>query len=188
MLFLIGTFGINFPIFISTMAVGVFHAGAGEFGLLTSMMALGSVAGALLSARREHPGMRVIVAAAALFGIGFCLAAAMPNYWLFGGALVLIGLSAQTFTTTSNSTLQLSTEPEMRGRVIALFLAIAVGTTPIGAPFVGWVADRFGPRWALGVGAASGFGALAVACYYHVRHGEPRERRSPLAARSRNPG
>jgi MFS family permease len=170
MLFLIGTFGINFPIFISTMSVGVFHAGASQFGLLTSMMAIGSVAGALLSARRENPGMRVIAAAAAVFGVGFCIAAAMPSYGLFGGALVIIGLSAQTFTTTANSTLQLSTEPEMRGRVIALFLAIAVGATPIGAPFVGWVADTFGPRWALGVGAASGFGAVIVAIHYFSRH------------------
>ena len=170
MLFLIGTFGINFPIFISTMAVGVFHAGASQFGLLTSMMAMGSVAGALLSARREKPGIPVIAAAAAIFGCGFCIAAAMPSYGLFGCALVIIGLSAQTFTTTANSTIQLSTEPEMRGRVIALFLAIAVGTTPLGAPFVGWVADTFGPRWALGVGAASGFGAVIVAVHYFVKH------------------
>ena len=170
MLFLIGTFGMNFPIFISTMSVGVFHAGAGQFGLLTSMMAIGSVSGALLSARREKPGMRVIAAAAAIFGVGFCIAAAMPSYGLFGCALVIIGLSAQTFTTTANSTLQLSTEPAMRGRVIALFLAIAVGATPIGAPFVGWVADQFGPRWALGVAAASGFGAVIVALHYFARH------------------
>ena len=170
MLFLIGTFGVNFPIFISTMAVGVFHAGASQFGLLTSMMAIGSVAGALLSARREKPGIPVIVAAAAIFGLGFCIAAAMPSYGLFGCALVIIGLSAQTFSTTANSTLQISTEPEMRGRVIAMFLAIALGATPIGAPFVGWVADTFGPRWALGVGAASGFGAVIVALHYFAKH------------------
>jgi MFS family permease len=180
MLFLIGTFGINFPIFISTMSVGVFHAGAGQFGLLTSMMAIGSVAGALLSARREKPGMSVIVAAAAIFGIGFCIAAAMPSYGLFGCALVIIGLSAQTFTTTANSAIQLSTEPEMRGRVMALFLAIAVGATPIGAPFVGWVADTFGPRWALGVGAASGFGAVMVAIHYFAR--QPQTLDSPRLA------
>ena len=134
------------------------------------MLAIGSVAGALLSARRERPGMGVIVAAAAIFGLGFCIAAAMPSYGLFGGALVIIGLSAQTFSTTANSTIQLSTDPDMRGRVIALFLAIALGATPIGAPLVGWVADTFGPRWALGVGAASGFGAVIVAIHYFARH------------------
>jgi MFS family permease len=170
MLFLIGTFGINFPIFISTMSVGVFHAGASEFGLLSSMLAIGSVAGALLSARRENPGLPVITAAAGIFGFGFCVAALMPSYGLFGGALVIIGLSAQTFTTSANVTLQLSTEPEMRGRVIALFLAIAVGATPIGAPLVGWVADTLGPRWALAVGAASGFGAVLVAWRYLAKH------------------
>ena len=170
MLFLIGTFGLNFPIFISTMSVGVFHTGAGEFGLLSSMLAIGSVAGALLSARRERPGLLVITAAAGTFGVGFCLAAAMPNYGLFGCALIVIGLSAQTFTTTCNVNLQLSTDPNMRGRVIALFLAIAVGATPIGAPLVGWVADALGPRWALMVGAASGFAAVAVALRYLAKH------------------
>jgi MFS family permease len=170
MLFLIGTFGINFPIFISTMSVGVFHTGAGEFGLLSSMLAIGSVAGALLSARRKRPGLLVITAAAGVFGVGFSLAAAMPNYGLFGCALIIIGLSAQTFTTTCNISLQLSTDPNMRGRVIALFLAIAVGATPIGAPLVGWVADTLGPRWALMVGAASGFGAVAVALRYLAKY------------------
>jgi MFS family permease len=170
MLFLIGTFGINFPIFISTMAVDVFHAGAGQFGVLSSMLAIGSVAGALLSARREKPGIAVIVAAAAVFGLGFCIAAVMPTYGLFGCALVIIGLSAQTFSTTANSTIQITTAPDMRGRVIALFLAIALGATPIGAPLVGWVADTFGPRWALAVGAASGFGAVLVAIHYLARH------------------
>jgi MFS family permease len=170
MLFFIGTFGINFQIFISTMSVSVFHTGASEFGLLTSMIAIGSVAGALLSARRQKPRMTVILAAAAVFGLGFCIAAAMPSYGLFGCALVIIGLSAQTFTTTANSIIQLSTEREMRGRVLALFIALAVGATPVGAPFVGWVADTFGPRWALGVGAASGFVAVIVALHYLAKH------------------
>jgi MFS family permease len=170
MLFLIGTFGINFPIFISTMSVGVFHTGASEFGLLSSMLAIGSVAGALLSARRERPGLRVIAVAAGTFGVGFCLAAVMPNYGLFGCALIIIGLSAQTFTTTCNVNLQLSTDPNMRGRVIALFLAIAVGATPLGAPLVGWIADTLGPRWALAVGGASGFAAVAVAIRYLAKH------------------
>ena len=90
----------------------------------------------------------------------------MPNYWLFGLALVVIGIAALTFTNSTNSLMQLSTEPAMRGRVMAIRLAIALGGTPIGAPIVGWVADRFGPRWALGVGAAAGFAAAVVAIHY----------------------
>jgi MFS family permease len=82
----------------------------------------------------------------------------------------LIGLSAQTFTTTSLSTAQLSTDPAMRGRVIAILLAIALGGTPLGAPIVGWVADRFGPRWAMGVGAASGFAAAIVGLRYLIKY------------------
>jgi MFS family permease len=166
MTLLIGTFGLNFPIFISTMSVKVFHAGAGEYGLLTSAMAVGSVIGALLSARREKPRLSFLFAGAALFGFGLALAAFMPNYWLFGMVLVFIGVSAQTFSTTANGTLQMTTEPAMRGRVMAILLATLMGTTPLGAPIVGFVADRFGPRWALGVGAAAGIAAAGVGVRY----------------------
>jgi MFS family permease len=170
MIFLIGTFGLNFPIFISTMSVTAFHAGAGQFGLLSSIMAIGSVAGALLSARREKPRVTILLAGASMFGVGCALAAIMPNYWLFAVALMMIGISAQTFNTTVISIVQLSTEPAMRGRVMAILLAIALGGTPIGAPIVGWVADKFGPRWALGVGAASGVGAAIVGVWYLVKY------------------
>jgi MFS family permease len=163
MLFLIGTFGLNFPIFISTMAVSVFHTDARGYGFLSSMMAIGTVAGALLGARRERPRFQLLLSGAAVFGIGCTLAAVAPGYWFFAGALVLIGVAALTFTNTTNSLMQLSTEAAMRGRVMALRVAVALGGTPIGAPIVGWVANNWGPRWALGVGAASGFAAAIVA-------------------------
>jgi len=170
MLFLIGTFGFNFQIFISTMAVTAFHAGAGQYGLLTTMMAIGSVAGALLSAHRAKPRIALLLAGAAIFGFGSVLAALMPNYALFGVSLIIIGVSAQTFTTTANSTMQLSTQPVMRGRVMAIFLAIALGGTPVGAPFIGWIADTFGPRWALGVGGVSGIAAALVGIHYLAKY------------------
>ena len=169
MLFLIGTFGLNFPIFISTMAVTVFHADARGYGLLSSIMAIGTVAGALLGAGREKPRFGLLLVGAGVFGLGCTLAAVAPSYWFFAGALVVIGVAALTFTNTTNSLMQLSTEPAMRGRVMALRVGIALGGTPIGAPIVGWVANHFGPRWALGVGAASGFAAAAVALYVLAR-------------------
>ena len=169
MLFLLGTFGLNFPIFISTMAVGAYHAGAGHYGVLSSAMAVGSVAGALFTASRAQPHIARLVNSSALFGLGCALAALMPSYQTFGAVLVLVGISAQTFTTSTNSVVQLSTEPAMRGRVMAILLAILMGATPLGAPAVGWVADTFGPRWALGVGAAAGIASAIVGLLYRRR-------------------
>ena len=172
MLFLIGTFGLNFPIFISTMAVGVFHADAKSFGLLSSVMAVGTISGALLAAGRERPEFRSLL-------LGCTCAALAPGYWWFAAALVVIGVAALTFTNTTNSLMQLDTAPAMRGRVMALRLAVALGGTPVGAPIVGWVANRFGPRWALGVGAWAGFAAAAVALPVLLRFNAARLTRQP---------
>jgi MFS family permease len=169
MLFLIGTFGLNFPIFISTMAVSVFHADARGYGVLSSIMAIGTVAGALLSAGRDRPRFSLLLVGAAVFGLGCTMAAVAPGYWVFAAALVVIGVAALTFANTTNSLMQLSTEPAMRGRVMALRVGIALGGTPLGAPIVGWVANHCGPRWALGVGAASGFAAASVAIFALAR-------------------
>jgi predicted MFS family arabinose efflux permease len=132
---------------------------------LSSIMAIGTVAGALLSAGRDRPRFSLLLVGAAVFGLGCTLAALAPSYWLFAAALVVIGVAALTFANTTNSLMQLSTEPAMRGRVMALRVGIALGGTPLGAPIVGWVANHYGPRWALGVGAASGFAAAIVAIF-----------------------
>jgi MFS family permease len=107
MLFLVATFGLNFAVFVSTMAVTAFHSGAGAFGFLTSMLAVGSVSGALFAARREKPLLSYLIGGAAVFGMGLAAAALMPTYALFGVTLVAVGLSAQTFNTTANSSIQL---------------------------------------------------------------------------------
>ncbi len=161
--FLIGAFGMNFPIFSSTMAVE-FGRGAAEYGLLSSILAIGSLTGALLAARRERARIRVIILATAFFGVATLIAALMPTFWTFAASTILIGLGAVTILTTANGYVQTTTEPALRGRVMALYMAILVGGTPIGAPIVGAVADSMGPRWALGIAAV----AAAVAALIGV--------------------
>jgi MFS family permease len=173
MLFLIGTFGMNFPIFIATMAVNVFHSDARSFGLLSSIMAVGTVSGALFAASRKKQNVASLLAGAGVFGLGCTLAAVAPGYWWFGAALVVIGAAGLTFINGTNSIMQLSTEPSMRGRVMALRVGIALGGAPIGAPIVGWVANHFGPRWALGIGAGAGFAAALAAACVLARRKEP---------------
>jgi MFS family permease len=167
MVFLVGTFGFNFPIFTATMAVQ-FHQGADGFGVLSSIMAIGSVLGALLAARREKPRIFVVTFAAAAFGFTCLVAAFMPTYWSFAVSLIVVGLSSLTMVTSANAYVQTTTAPAMRGRVMALYMAIFAGGTPLGAPIVGWVANIAGPRWALGVASASGFAAAAAALIWII--------------------
>ncbi|MDI2098973.1 MFS transporter [Ruicaihuangia caeni] len=154
--FIIGTFGLNFPIYSSTMTRIEFGLGAGEYGVLSSILAIGSITGALVAARRERPRLRIVFGAAGLFGLACLLSAAMPSFWSYAVSLIVVGLASTTFMTTANATIQTTTSPVMRGRVMALYMAIFVGGTPLGAPIVGWIASEFGPRSALLVGAASG--------------------------------
>lgn len=181
----IGTFGMNFAIFTSTMATLAFHKGAAEFGVLTSVMAIGSVTGALFSARQERPRMRTIFFSAALFGLACALSAIMPTFEMFAVSLTLIGFAALMFLTTANSTVQTTVKPSMRGRVMALYMAIFVGGTPIGAPFVGWIVNQFGPRWGLGVAALSGILAASVCLYWLMRYKQVRVRYTKVWPRFR---
>jgi MFS family permease len=179
MMFLVSTFGFNFQIFIPAMSVVAFRAGAEQYGALASLMAVGSVAGALYAARQKRPRLSILLVAGALFGVGSVAASLAPSPWFFGVTLVFIGVAAQVFLTSTNSLVQLSTDQAMRGRVMALLLAIILGCTPLGAPLVGWVSDAFGPRWALVVAAVSGFAAALVGIRYRMRYG-----RRPLHARA----
>jgi MFS family permease len=169
MLGLIGTLGMNFAIWTSAMAVKVFHTDAHGYAILTSAMAVGTVAGALIAAGREQPSFRHLRSGAAVFAIG-CLGAALaPGYWFYAAALIVIGVAILTFLNSSNSLVQLTTEPTLRGRVMAIRMAIAMGGTPLGAPLAGWLADRFGPRWSLGLGVVGGVAAAVVAAVYLLR-------------------
>jgi MFS family permease len=128
----------------------------------------------LLATGRDRPRFALLTGGAGLFGVGCALAALAPGYWLFAAALALTGIAALTFTNTSNSLMQLSSAPAMRGRVMAIRLAIALGGTPIGAPLVGWVAHAIGPRWGLGVAALAGLAAMLVGLRHQSRHSAER--------------
>lgn len=176
MLFIVGTYGLNFPVFISTMSITTFHGGAHLYGLLSSMMAIGSIVGALHVAGRATPNLSFLILSASGFGLVGSFAALMPEAALFGFALVALGATTQMFTTTANSLVQLSTDPSMRGRVMAIYMGIFLGCTPLGAPLVGWIADTYGPRWSLGFGAAAGFIAAGIGGIYMIRARKTRER------------
>lgn len=163
MLLLVGTFSFNFPFFISTMAVSVFHSDSRSFGLLSSIMAVGTLSGALFAARQEKPGFASLLVGAAVLAIGCALATIAPGYWWFAAALVIVGAAAMTFTNGTNSLMQLATEPSTRGRVMALRVGIALGGMALGAPIQGWIANHFGPRWSLGLAAAADLAAALIA-------------------------
>jgi MFS family permease len=159
---------MNFQMTSALMATQVFHKGPGEYGLLGSTLALGSLTAALLGARRVgKPRPHWVIGAGLAFGtveIGLGL---MPSYLAFALGTPLLGLSLLTMLNSANTTVQLSTEPTMRGRVMALYMMVIMGGTPIGAPIVGWVGATFGARWTLiGGGAMSVFGVLLAAALF----------------------
>jgi len=167
---MIGTFGLNFQLTTALMARLVFHKGAGEYGLLGSIMAIGSLAGALLAARREHPRLRLVIGAAIAFGVFTTIAALMPTYELFAISLIPVGLSSLTLMTAANSSVQMSTEPAMRGRVMSLYIAVFMGGAPLGSPVIGWVGERFGARWTILIGGIAALATAAAALGWLVLH------------------
>jgi predicted MFS family arabinose efflux permease len=148
----VGTWGFNFSVLLPLMARFVFNGNASTFGAMLSMMGVGSLVGALAAAGRARPTHRLLLVAAFGFGILLIGAAIMPTLLLEMAILVPLGVSLMTFQATANSLLQLNSDPTFRGRVMALFMIVFVGSTPIGAPTVGWIAQQFGPRAGLGVG------------------------------------
>jgi MFS family permease len=177
MVFILGAFGMNFPIFASTMALE-FGQGADGFGLLSSILAIGSLTGALLAARRERARLRLVVVAAGGFALAMTASALAPTYVLYAITLVFVGFSVVTMLTTANGYVQTTTDPALRGRVIALYMAVLLGGTPVGAPVVGWIASEWGPRAAIVVAAIAALLACGVGVAWTLASGRLRRHES----------
>ncbi|MFD0373063.1 MFS transporter [Streptomyces sp. NPDC059071] len=158
----IGTFGFNFPIWLTAFSEEIFHVGAGTYGFLNTLMAAGSLVGALLAARRGSTRLRKLVVAAGVFGVLEITAALSPSFWLFALLLVPIGMIGLTVNISANSAVQMATDPVMRGRVMSLYMMVFAGGTPIGAPLLGWVTDTYGPRVGFATGGLVSLAAAAV--------------------------
>ncbi|HEV2778181.1 MAG TPA: MFS transporter [Actinophytocola sp.] len=157
LVFCVSTFAITFFTTLAIAAANVFHRQADSYGLLSTLLAVGTLTGALLAARRStrgRPGLPLLVGSAAAFGALELVAGLMPTYLTFGLALIPVGVALMTFMTTANSTVQLAVAPEMRGRVMALYMLVFIGGNPIGAPMTGWLAAELGGRSPFIVGGA----------------------------------
>ena len=155
MMAIVGTLTYEFQVTLPSLAAQTFGTGAINFGLVTSAMGVGAIGGGLASASRSHYGIKPLTTAVFAFGVTDLLVALAPNIELACVALVAVGAASIWFLSTGNATLQLSAAPEMRGRVMALWAVAFLGTTPIGGPIVGFIAQSWGARWALAIGALS---------------------------------
>ncbi|TXJ06077.1 MAG: MFS transporter [Aeromicrobium sp.] len=147
--FFIGAFGMTFQITSALMATDVFGKGAGEFGMLGSFLAIGSLAGALLAARRQSPRLRYIVFAGLAFSAVQIVSGLMPTYWSYAAVLPLVGMSVLTAGTTASAVIQMTTVPHMRGRVGSIYLMVFMGAVPLGSPVIGWAGEYAGAREAI---------------------------------------
>ena len=162
--FFVGTFGLNFQLTIASMTTVEFGLGPAQFGLASTVLALGSLAGSLAAARRGPPRLRLIVLAAVAFGAAAVTVSLMPTYVAFLVALPLVGMGALTLINATQSYLQLGAEPHVRGRVMGIYTLLFLGGTPLGSPLVGWIAENVGPRWSIALGGiVSALAALVVA-------------------------
>ena len=166
---LVGTLGFNFQVVLPLLAKFSFGGGAGSYAVLVSAMGVGSIAGALVNGHHGRTGPRLIAAGALAFGVAALLAAAMPTLALEIPVLAVLGAASVTFAATINSTLQLAVSPEMRGRVMALYSVVFLGSTPIGGPLTGWLAEAYDPRVALVLAGISGLSAAWAAHVVYAR-------------------
>jgi MFS family permease len=182
MMGLVGTLSFNFQVLMPLLASQTWHGTAATYALLTAAMAVGSVAGALASGARGRVSPRILVGAATGFGALELVAAAAPSLPLQVLALVPLGAMTVTFSAGVNSTMQLAVTPAMRGRVMALYSVVFLGSTPIGAPLVGWLAQVAGPRVGMALGACAALAAAALASAAYARVAERQVARAAVAA------
>jgi MFS family permease len=182
----VGTLALNFSVVLPLLASQTFHGNAGTYGLLFSTLGLGSLLGALFTAGRREPTRRVLLISLLGFGVLMLAAAAAPSLWLELAVLIPLGMATLAFQATGNSTLQVSSDPDLRGRVMALYGVVFMGTTPIGAPIVGLVSERFGARAGLAVGGiAILLSLVAYGVWFALREWRGR-RAGPVAAESKD--
>jgi len=160
--FFLGTFGLNFQMTSALMAQQQFHRGPEDYGILGTLMAVGSLAGALIAARRRNrPSGRLVVGMAATFGVIEIASGLAPTYAAYAATLPVLGLVTLLTLTASNASIQLGVDPLRRGRVMALYIMVLMGGTPLGSPILGWIGETLGPRWTLiGGGAATVIGVF----------------------------
>lgn len=163
----IGLLAYNFTVTLALLAKGTYHGGAGTYSLLTSCMALGAVSGGLVAAHRARPTPRLLQGLALVFGGLMAAVAVAPTLAMTAVLIVLMGAASIGFLATANATLQLGAEPAMRGRVMALYAMAFLGTTPIGAPLVGAIAEWSSPRVAILAGAAATLMAAGLLTWRH---------------------
>ena len=176
LIFVHGTFGMNFQITNALMATEVFGRGVTEYGVVGSVMAIGSLSGALLAARREKPRLRILLGSMGTFSLCTLLVGLAPSFLAFTLLLIPTGLSALTVMVTANSMVQLSVAPQVRGRVMALYMAVFMGGTPLGSPVIGWIGETFGARWTILIGTVTCGLAVTVATIYVMRTNDIRIR------------
>ena len=170
MMALVGMLAYEFQVTLPYAAQRVFHGGSETFGIMTAAMGIGAVFGGLVTATRGKTGLRSMILASAVFGTCIAFAAAAPVLVAEFLALLLVGYASISFLSMGNSTLQLATDPQMRGRVMALWSVAFLGSTPIGGPLIGWISATAGARAGLGVGALSCFAAGAIGLVAMRRH------------------
>ena len=170
MMALVGTLTYEFQVVLPALVTDTFSGDARDYGLITAAMGVGAVIGGLVSAGRSVTGIAPMVASAFVFGVTDLLTALTPTLLLAAVSLVAVGAASVWFLSTGNATLQLNSAPAMRGRVMALWAVAFLGSTPVGGPIVGWIAQHAGPRWALGVGAAAALVAAGMGALVLRRH------------------